>query len=469
MRILSEGKFRNFDGFRFMGEKETVILQFDGTKIECTDDHQFLRDDDIWIEAKAIIEGEFYNGYKFQQLTRTNEIKKVYDAISVEDTNSFYAEGLTAHNCNFLYIDETAFLENWDEFFSSVYPTISSGTTTKILLTSTPKGLNHFHKICEGAKEGTNGYIYIEVPWDKVIGRDEKWKQETLAGLNFDYQKFEQEFNCVFEGSSGTLISGDKLKILDKNTEKPIYSSDVLFQYEKPLPDHLYTLIVDVSRGKGLDYSAFSIFDVTETPYKQVCIFRDNLILPADYAQTIFHLGTIYNEANILVEINDAGGQVADILFMDLGYENILFTESKGRAGVQISSGFGKNINRGIRTTTSVKAIGCNNLKIILEQNKLTIVDKYTIDELKKFSRKANSYQAESGSTDDLVMTCVLFSWLIDQSYFKELTDDNVMASVRNKSNEELYDELMPFGFVDDGSSYEVDDQNRPISIASNW
>lgn len=356
----------------------------------------------------------------------------------------------------FLYIDETAFLNNWEEFFASVYPTISSGKETKILLTSTPNSLNHFWKICKEAQEevdekgrGKNGYIYIEVTWDKVPGRDEAWKEDTLASIGWNMEQFQQEFCGSFIGSASTLISGNKLKELSFST--PIHESDGIRQYEATIKDHVYTLIVDVSRGKGLDYSTFSVIDITSMPYKQVCTFRDNFVGPVDYASIIYRVAKLYNEASVLIEINDIGGQVADVLYLDYGYENMLFTENSGRSGKRISGGFGKNVDRGIRTTKTVKSIGCSILKLLVEQNQLMINDFETIQELARFSRKGASYEAESGAHDDMVMTLVLFAWLTDQNFFKDMTDINTLSRLREKSDEEIEEFLLPFGFVDDG------------------
>lgn len=363
------------------------------------------------------------------------------------------SSAIRGKSISFLYIDETAFVENWDEFFASVFPTVSSGNTTKILFTSTPKGLNHFYKTCEGAKEkdkdtdvaGKNGYIYIEVPWYKVPGRDEKWKNETLAAMDFDMQKFSQEFECAFLGSSGTLIDGSKLKTLVIKT--PIHESQGLALYERPEKDHTYVCVVDVSRGKGLDYSAFSIFDITKMPYKQVCTYRNNMVTPVDYAEMIFRVTKSYNNAYTLVEINDIGEQVSEILHFDYEVETLLFTESAGRSGKRISGGFGGNVDKGIRTTKSVKTVGCNILKMLIEQEQLIVNDFHTINELSTFSRKGISYEAESGCHDDTVMCLVLFAWLADQAFFKDITDINTMMKLREKTEDEMMDDLTPFGF----------------------
>jgi hypothetical protein len=462
MKILSEGVFRDFDGFEFMGNKPTCILDFGDSRIECTEDHKFLRDDGEWVEAKNISSDEIFSNRRLVSFSKTNQIKPVYDAINVRDTHSFYAEGMTVHNCNFLYLDEVAFIEGYDEFFASVYPTISSGETTKLLMTSTPHGLNHFWKTCKGAEEGTNGYQFVKVMWYDVPGRDEAWKQETIEALDHDQEKFNVEYCCQFLGSSGTLISGQKLKEL--SPFKPVAQNAALLQYERPEPGHTYALIADVSRGKGLDYSAFSVIDITKMPYKQVCTFRDNMVGSVDYANIIHYVAKLYNEAFLLVEINDIGGQVADILYLDYGYENMVFTENAGRTGKRVSGGFGKNVDRGIRTTKSVKSVGCSVLKMLIEQNQLIVTDFNTIQELSRFSRKGVSYEAESGATDDLVMGLVLFAWLSDQTYFRDLTDINTMAALKEKTEAEIEEDLLPFGFINTG----IED-DEPIIHNSSW
>ena len=355
------------------------------------------------------------------------------------------SSAIRGKSISFLYIDETAFVENWDEFFASVYPTISSGKSTKILFTSTPNGLNHFYKTCEGAREGKNGYEFIEVPWYKVPGRDEAWKQETLAAMDFDMQKFSQEFECQFLGSSGTLIEGSKLKQLVMRT--PLAEKENITIYEYPEAGKTYICIVDVSRGKGLDYSAFQVMDVSQMPYRQVASFRDNTISPIDYAEVIHMTTKMYNEAYILIEVNDIGEQVSEILHFDYEVETLLFTESAGRSGKRISGGFGRNVDKGIRTTKSVKAIGCNMLKLMVEQDQLIVSDFHTINELSTFSRRGNSYEAESGSHDDLVMCLVLFGWLTDQTFFKEITDINTLNMLKSRNEEKLMEDLLPLGF----------------------
>jgi hypothetical protein len=366
------------------------------------------------------------------------------------------SSAIRGKSVNFLYLDEVAFIEGYDEFFASVYPTISSGESTKLLMTSTPNGLNHFWKTCKGAEEGTNGYKFVKVMWYDVPGRDEKWRKETIESLDHDEQKFEQEYCCEFLGSSGTLISGAKLKELSPDI--PLAQSEGLIQYEKPTGNHQYVITADVARGKGLDYSTFNVIDITEMPYKQVAVFRDNFIGPIDFASVLYRVGGMYNTAGILVELNDIGGQVADVLLIDYGYDNILYTQNSGRSGKVLSGGFGKNVENGIRTTKLVKGTGCSMLKMLVEQNQLLVRDFDTIQELSRFSKKANSYEAESGFHDDLAMNLVLFAWMTEQAYFKDMTDINTLIKLREKTEEQIEEELMPFGLIDDGSEYYEDD-----------
>ena len=377
------------------------------------------------------------------------------NSIELENGCKVYAGTTTSSSIRgksiaFLYIDECAFVEGYDEFFASVYPTISSGTETKLLMTSTPNGLNHFFKICEGAKQGTNGYQYTEVTWDLVPGRGEAWKQETLEALNFDQEKFAQEYECQFLGSSGTLIDGATLKMLQTQYREPLHEAQGLAVYERPEAGKTYICIVDVSRGKGLDYSAFHIIDVSQMPYRQVLTYRNNFVTPVDYADIIFRTTKSYNDAYVLIEINDIGGQVSDTLHFDFEVETLLYTESAGRSGKRISGGFGSNVDKGIRTTKQVKAVGCSVLKLLCEQKQLQLCDFHTINELSTFSRKGASYEAEAGCHDDLVMGLVLFAWLTTQPFFKEVTDINTMMRLREKTEEQIMDELLPFGFTYD-------------------
>lgn len=260
--------------------------------------------------------------------------------------------------------------------------------------------------------------------------------------------------NCSFIGSSDTLISTQSLSNLV--VKNPITTTEYLKQYEKPKDGHTYCLIGDTGRGKNLDYSAFSVIDVTSMPYKQVCTYRNNQIGAVDYAAVIGKIAKNYNESTVLLELNDLGQQVSDTLWMDLGYENILSTQTMGRSGKRISGGFGKNVDRGIFTSEKVKIIGCSILKLLIEQQQLIICDEATIAELKRFSKKNNSYAAEKGAHDDTVMCLVLFAWLSDQGYFREITDIHTLQMLRETTDDDLNSMILPFFFT---SSYGEDDQ----------
>ncbi len=360
------------------------------------------------------------------------------------------ADAVRGFRLNFLFIDECAFISAWAQFSASVLPTITSGETTKLVLVSTPCGVNFFYSLWNEALKGTNGYNPIKVVWQQVPGNDEKWYKETLSLLNNDLEKFEQEYSVSFLGSSGTLIAGWKLKELTSQT--PLTLNENLKIYKQKEDNHNYVIICDVSRGKGLDHSAFSVFDVTAMPYTQVATFRDNKTGVMDYAAIIFRIALQYNNASVLVEINDIGEAVGNSLQYEFEYENVLYTESAGRLGKRIATGYGsRGSDCGIRTTKSVKAIGCSVLKMLIEQNQLLVTDLETINELTTFSKKANSYEAEVGKNDDLVMGLVLFAWLTQDRFFKEMTDINTLNVLREQSDDDLNHSMSSI-FIDDGS-----------------
>ena len=351
--------------------------------------------------------------------------------------NSTASSAIRGFSISLLYLDEFAFVPTniADEFFTSVYPTISSGTESKILISSTPNGMNHFYKMWNDAVEDNNGFTHISANWREVPGRDQKWADEQFRVLG--EQKFMQEMECEFLGSSGTLISAVALRSL--SLAKPIANTGIenLKVYEEVLPDHLYFCVVDTSRGKGLDYSAFTIIDATALPYKVVATYKDNEISPLVYPAILRQVGVYYNNAYQLVETNDNGQQIVDILFDDYEYENILSTVEHGKSKLNkkllVNFGFGQKSGRGIKTTKSVKRLGCSVLKNLIERQQLIITDYDIISELSTFVSNGVSYEAEEGSHDDLVMCLVLFSWLTNQKFFTDMTDVNI----RQKLNAE--------------------------------
>ena len=354
---------------------------------------------------------------------------------------------------NIIFLDEFAHVPQniAEQFFTSVYPTISSGESTKVLIVSTPLGLNMFYKMWVEAEEGRSEYVPIEVHWSEMPGRDGKWKEQTIK--NTSEVQFTQEFECEFVGSTYTLIAPSKLRtMVFKN---PIHESNNLTVYEHPVKNHTYALVADTAQGKGVDFSAFSVFDVSEMPYKQVAVYRDNQISPMLYPNVIYNVGNKYNSAHVLVEVNDIGSQVADTLHYDLEYENIMIITMRGRAGQQIGGGFAKNIQLGLRTSKQIKRIGCATLKDLIEQDQLIIPDFNTIKELTTFALQNNTYQAEEGAHDDIAMTLVIFGWLVQQRYFKEMTNMDIRKKMWEEQMETLEQDMLPFGIIDDGQEPE--------------
>ncbi len=365
-------------------------------------------------------------------------------------SNSTSSSAVRGGSYNVIFLDEFAFIPNHiaDDFFASVYPTISSGKSTKVLIVSTPKGMNHFYRIWHDAERGKNEYIPTDVHWSEVPGRDDKWKAQTIA--NTSEQQFKVEFECEFLGSVDTLVSAAKLRSLVY--EDPIKSNAGLDIYEEPQKDHNYVVTVDVARGVEKDYSAFTICDTTSFPYRLVAKYRDNQIKPMLFPSIIKDLAVAYNKAYILVEVNDIGEQVGQILHMDLEYDNVLMCTMRGRAGQLVGQGFsGKKSQMGVKMSKNVKKIGCMNLKTLIEGDKLDIKDYDTISELTTFIQKSNSFEAEDGCNDDLAMCLVIFAWLIAQPYFKEMTDNDVRKRLYEEQKNQIEQDMAPFGFISDG------------------
>jgi len=359
------------------------------------------------------------------------------------------ASGIRGKSVNMLYVDETAIIPNnvAEDFFTSVYPTISAGETTKILLSSTPLGYNHFWRYWNDAENKRNDFVPLFIPYWKIPGRDAKWAEEQKRQLG--ELKFNQEVLCAFLGSSLTLIRPDVIAKMSPG--KIIYSKDGLDVFESPVKGHNYVLVADTAKGVGGDYSSFSIIDITEVPYKQVAKYRDNKISPMLYPSVIYKVGTEYNQAYVLVEINSSE-QVTNILYSEMEYENILFV-NRNSTGQVVSGGFGGGRSQlGVNTDKKVKRIGCMNFKALVEENRLLVQDIDTIAEISTFiENNKGTYQADEGYHDDLVMTLVLFSWLTTNPYFKDLNDVNLREIMYKNQMKQIEDELTPFGFVSDG------------------
>ena len=384
-------------------------------------------------------------------------------------TSATSTSGIRGKSVNLLYVDEAAIIPNTvaEQFFTSVYPTISAGETTKILLSSTPLGYNHFWKFWNDAENGRNGFVNCFIPYWEIPGRDEKWAAEQKAILGD--LKYNQEVLCKFLGSALTLVNADTIARMSPSY--PIYQKDGLDVYEEPIyemdtgekddknnpilkPPHSYVIIGDTAQGVGGDYSAFSVIDITQAPYKQVAKYRKNDISPLLYPNILHKVAKDYNEAYILIEINSSE-QVASILHQELEYENILFV-NRNSQGQTVSGGFGGGKTQlGVVTDRKVKRIGCMNFKTLLEEQKLLVPDADTISEITTFIETRGSYAADDGYNDDLVMTLVLFSWLTTQPYFKDLNDINLRDLIYRSRIKMIEDELTPFGFISDGQGSE--------------
>jgi len=357
---------------------------------------------------------------------------------------------------NCVFLDEFAFVPGniADEFFNSVYPVISSGKTTKIIIVSTPNGMNLFYKMWMDAIGRKNGYKPFEIHWSMVPGRDEKWKEETIR--NTSEEQFRQEFECEFLGSTNTLISGQKLQQLVYND--PVYQHDKVKIFEHPIKeidgehskDHLYAITVDVSEGKNLDSSAFSVFDISTVPYKQVASYHSSTISPILFPTIIYNAARMYNDAYVLVEINNTP-QVADTLHTELEYENLWKIYTGNKKPQQLSAGFARGIQMGLKMSPQVKRIGCSNLKTLIESDKLLINDFDTISELATFVAQKNSFEAEEGANDDLVMTLVMFSWITTQTYFREIVNHDIRKQMQLENMNQVDDETLPEPIIDDG------------------
>lgn len=380
--------------------------------------------------------------------------------------DSTASSAIRGWSINFLYLDEFAFVPNniAEEFFTSVYPTITSGETAKILISSTPNGMNHYYKMWTEAVEGRNGFVTIDANWRSVPGRTEEWAERQRKALGDE--KYMQEMECEFHGSTGTLISGRVLKTLTFVKPQTLESIVGLCYYEAPVPGRRYVLVADTSRGKGLDYSAFTVIDVTEIPYKVVCTYKDNDISPIVYPSIIAKIAKWYNEAYCLVEINDNGQQVVDSLFDDYEYENILSTQvSKNKVTLSWAMG-GTGAARGIITTKSVKRLGCSLMKSLIEDYKLTFQDFNIISELSTFINKRNSYEADEGANDDLVMCLVLFSWMTNQPFFSDLCQTNIKEKLYREKMAQIDNEMLPSPIYNDGTS---SSDSRYVEDGSVW
>jgi len=360
------------------------------------------------------------------------------------------ASAVRGMSFNILFLDEFAFVPNHiaDSFFASVYPTITSGKSTKVIIVSTPHGMNHFYRMWHDAEKRKSEYVPTDVHWSQVPGRDDLWREQTIA--NTSEQQFKVEFECEFLGSVDTLISPSKLRTLVYDSPKT--RSAGLDVYKEPQQKHDYVITVDVARGVEKDYSAFVVIDISKFPHRVVAKYRNNEIKPMLFPNIIYDVAMKYNQAFILCEVNDIGDQVASIINYDLEYENLLMCSMRGRAGQVVGQGFsGKKTQLGVKMSKTVKKVGSLNLKAIIESDKLLFNDYEILSELTTFIQKSNSFEAEDGCNDDLAMCLVIYAWLVAQDYFKELTDQDVRKRLYDEQKNQIEQDMAPFGFMSDG------------------
>jgi len=461
MRILSSQGFQNFECILDQGISDSLYLVMftDSSTIKVTGDHRFRTIDGEWCECEFLMEGDILYNNKTIHTIELIDNEDVYDFFEVSETNDYYTNGVISHNCNYVYIDEFAIIPNTvaEDFLTSTYPVLSSGLTTKIAITSTPLGMNHFWKMWNDSKTGNNDFVNFFAPWTAHPNRDEEWAKEQRRLLGCEI-KFNQEVGCHFTGSSFTLISPEALMNLSHSI--PFHSDGNLDVYEVPFTGEMdvegkdwivkpavYAMIVDTSDGTGGDNSAFTIIRIDVLPYRVVAKYKNNLISPLLFPNVIHKWATSYNHAWILVEINKTE-QVPHILNYELEYENIIWVSKKGVRGQVVTGGFASvNKNKpGVVMDKKVKRIGCDMLKTLVDEKKLYIPDADIISELSTFIRKGTSFQADDGHHDDLVMTLVIFGWLTSQQYFKELSNIDLRRSIYEARINAYLSESLPIG-----------------------
>jgi hypothetical protein len=376
---------------------------------------------------------------------------------SVIATSTTTADAGRSGSISLLILDEFAFVKNTiaSQFWQSSYPTITSGTESKVIIISTANGMNLFYKMWMDATNERSDFVPFEVHWQDVPGRDEEWKKQTIANMGGNEDDFRQEYENEFIGTSQTLLPISTIKRLV--FEDVIEKTDEYSIYEKPQPDHLYFGFVDVSRGIGNDFSTIQMIDITEYPHKQVAVYRNNTISPIVFPKVIMEWAKSYNFAYILLEANDSGEGVGNVLRDELEYENIVQVSHQGRAGQRLGGGYSRLVRSGVMTSVRTKNIGCQALREVIENNRLIIRDYMTIQEFSTFVAKKSSYQADEGMTDDLIMPLVIYGWAIQEPYFKDLTNQNIRTELEDELDETLLSSIPPFGFIDDGVDSRMD------------
>lgn len=459
--VLTDNGFRKFDGITRTRTDEPLIKLTlnNGDVIKCTFNHRIYTTAKDKQFAQFLEVGDtLYTAYNKVRIVSIDEVYEpyVYDLINVHIENSYLINASKVLSSNCLYLDEFAFVENDVDFYTSTYPTVTSGKSTKVIITSTPNGMNLFYKIFNDSQNGENNYKSYKIGWWEHPERDDAWRDETLG--NIGESQFSVEYLCQFMGSAGTLISGKTLELLtySKPLRENISSNKTIRVFKEPIENHKYVTIVDTGEGVGLDYSVISVVDVTSTPYEQVFMYKDNTTSPTILSTIVNDVATKYNKSVLLVENNNtSGGIVTNELWFNIEYDNMLTSKKPTNDNKEddVEIGFGYKSIAGIRTTKKTKAVGCTHLKNLVESGQLKIVDFDTQSELTTFIRVGNSYAAEKNKHDDIVMTMVMFAWFTAQEYFEDSTGINTKDIV----NSHLIGDDMDFvlGFISDGTDYE--------------
>jgi hypothetical protein len=450
--VWTDSGWQDFDAIlEVQSDNQLAIVFNNGTELTCTEDHKLFQTADMFVMAKELKIGDVVFSDRgpitITDIAQKRDTVPVYDLLDVKNGNKWFASGILSRQC--IYLDEFAHIPSKlaDEFYTSVLPTISSGETTKIIISSTPKGMNLFFKLWNDSEHKRNDYKNLSIHYSETPGRDEAWAEAMIRSIG--QIRFEQEFGCSFLGSSFTLINAAKIEALEY--EDPKFTDGILSIFEEPQDKHNYVICIDTSDGVQRDFSTFVITDVSHLPYRVVATYRDNTIEPLLFPDIIYKIATHYNKANIICENNNMGQQVANVLYFDYEYEHI-FSTIKEFATNEIDEGNGR-LKPGIRTTKTTKRIGCSNLKTLIENDQLYVVDFQIIEEFSRFVKTKTSYAADEGAHDDLVMCLVIFGWLTTQPYFQHLTDTNLRQVLSTRRAEQVEEALVPFGILYEDTS----------------
>lgn len=420
--VLTSKGFREFKGLGISKNSNTLTLIFNnGISISVTQEHEFVSDGKIL--AKNAIVGtrlKTNNGFiSVIDVKLDKNSKKMYDLIHVEDTHHYTTNEIESQNC--LLIDEASFVPDyiWDEFYNSVLPTISSGKTSKIIMVSTPKGMNHFYNIYSDAVNDKNNFFPVKIPWYERPDRDQKWKEDTIKDCGTI--RFAQEYNCQFLGSSNTLVEGDMLERIQ--TIHPITHkwNGAMLVYEEPQPNAFYVLGVDSAKGGGNDYSVVQVLKITgERDVDQVAVYRNNRIAPEEFAQTCIGISDYYNDAYMMVENNDVGDLVANSIWYDFECDRILNCDAKGL---------------GIRSTKKTKLAGNLLLKKYVENGYLQINDNRTLYELSRYEEVSPNvfHAAGQNENDDCVTSLIWALYYLTTEFYDKDANNVVKKDIDNK------------------------------------